>query len=155
MSILYKADTSVIFYKMSTDFTTLRGQLASGEKTGKDHNDVALSSFDSVSALMTMSNHRIGSTKCDSILANIALYPFIVGIIHEDMLNASLASQGLTIAGELSKISTAVTAIQVGMFNAAAVMLPLIATDAFLTTARLALYASLLNSSDALAQNGF
>ena len=140
---------------MNIDFTTLRNQLESGTKKGYDLYGTQLSSYDAVKTLNEMSNHSIGKTMSESVRANIALSADLISIVRHDVLSVSLTSLGLTAVGLMAKLSNAIMAIQVGMFVEAAQILLSLTPDAFLTTPRLTLYASLLTSSDALTQNGY
>ena len=155
MIVLYKIDTDIVFYKMSLDFSNEIIELNKGSKIGYDLYGNAMSSYDAVSALYIMSDHKIGKTVAESIQANINLAPILISIVRNDMISVTLTDLGLTATGMLIKLAGIVGAIQVGMFVEAAQMLLATTPDGFLTNTRLSLYASILASADALAQNGY
>lgn len=156
MIVLYKLDTTVIYYDSKLDFTTIRGQLEDGSQKGYDLHGNELTPYDAIKALTSMSSRRIGETISENITSNIQLSPILIAVVRDEMISTSLSALGLSATSMLSKLSGVIGAIQVGMFKEAALMLRhSVVVDAFLTRERLDLYATLLETSDALAQNGY
>ena len=157
MKTLYKIDSSVAFYCIGLDYPTLRTQLESGASTGYDLNGNAMSPYEAVASLGVMSARAFGfsagvtgSPLSEYVASNISLSPVIVSIVREEMIAVSLTALGLNALTMMNKLTPVIMAIQIGMFAEAAYILQNTATDAFLTTDRIAKYVSLLVSCNAI-----
>ena len=81
---------------------------------------------------------------------NLDCAPIMVAAIRSEMLAETLTSLGVSPLQILQKLASPMQALSVGMFAEAAAMLGAVATDAFLTTERLAQYAEMAASANAL-----
>lgn len=79
---------------------------------------------------------------------NIETYPYIIAVVRADTLSADLGDA--TPASILQSLAPAVTLSSLGMFAEAAATVRLVPVNSFLTSARLELYASILESANAI-----
>lgn len=82
---------------------------------------------------------------------NLSAVHVLMDAIGADMLTTDLEALGVTKAGTIAKLSDAYELVELGQFAEAAVAVRAITPDAFLTSARLELYASMLESANAIS----
>lgn len=82
---------------------------------------------------------------------NLSAVHVLMDAIGADILTTDLASLGVTKADTIAKLEPAYELVELGQFMEAAVAVRAITPDAFLTAARLELYASMLESANAIS----
>lgn len=81
---------------------------------------------------------------------NLSAVHTVMDAIGADILVTDLAALGLTKEQVLAALQTPIQLVSLGMFKEAAAATRLVTPDAFLTAARLELYADILESSNAI-----
>lgn len=149
MSILYKIDGAVVFYGTNLD-PSVSLELNEGTKIGYGLEGEAMVGEYARQQYFSYCDRTLGQNCSEQVKANIAMAPVLVSIVREEMISVSLSALGLSALTMMNKLSPVIMAIQIGMFEEAVYILQNMATDAFLTTDRIAKYVSLLVSCNAI-----
>ena len=142
---LYKIGTEVLFYSIKKrDCPDIYGRLLSGEITAVDTNGANLSAHDAALQWDRIITRDLGISTAEKSLCNIELSSTIIAIIRAEMMELIDGME------YFSYIHEVVSLMQVGMYETGAKSLENMAPNGFLTAERLARYASMLRSADAL-----
>lgn len=148
ISQLYKIDNEVVFYRpdLNNKRTELYNKLINGEAVAYDLNGNIMSVSDSTACLSVICDRLIGTSNVDKIYANIEFANVMIACVRAELLQYP---QGEAM---MSKLSSVVSMLQVGMFYTASQVLLTIPTDDIITSARLTKWSSMLISSDAITR---
>lgn len=148
ISTLYKIDNEVVFYRpdLNNKRTELYNKLINGEAIAYDLDNNAMSISESTACLSVICDRLIGASNVDKIYANIELANVMIACVRSELLQYPQGESMMT------KLSSVVSMLQVGMFYTASQVLLTIPTDEIITSDRLTKWSSMLISSDAITR---
>jgi len=145
ISRLCKIDDEVVFYSPTlASRGGLYAELSNGTKIAYDQSGNALSTDEAVKCLAIICDRQTGTNALEQIFANIQLWPTVVAIVREDLLQYPDGE------GVFMKLAPIVGMLQVGLFYTASQTLQTFTPDEILTQERLDRWSAMLTSADAI-----
>ena len=148
MARLYKIDNNIVFYSLKLG--SVRQEYYEGlnreinPMIGYATNGTEMEAKDAIKDLVLMADLSIPSTRIEKIHRNSVLAPIMITLVKEEIVDYP---DGLVY---LSKLESAIGALQTGSFNTASIILLSLEPDTVLTEERLSRWSDLCLSADAL-----